>query len=402
MALNYPGTFAPAAGPGIDAFARLRVSEPVLLVDTKQVGGTPTLNITTSVSGSGAAAYQIDRSSTFLTVGPAIGTAVRQTKSRAIYQAGKSLLVFMTFDMAPAEVGLRQRVGYFDPKNGIFLQRSDAALSIVRRSFVTGVAVDTPVAQANWNVDTLDGNGPSGIVLDTTKTNILMLDFEWLGVGQVRCFMVIDGMPIWFHSFKNANNLDAVYMTNPNLPMRWEIEATGILAGTATLESICGSVNSEGGYETNGVTAGADMVATGKLLASGTATELLAIRLRSSFTEFATAFVQQLSVLASTNSNFLWRLVANPTETGAGAWSNVNASSVLERNTTRTVTDGTGFTLASGYVASDTSSINIVDRPVFTLGTTLGGVTDVYSLQVRNLGAGNETYLGSLTWREVY
>ena len=30
------------------------------------------------------------------------------------------------------------------------------------------------------------------------------------------------------------------------------------------------------------------------------------------------------------------------------------------------------------------------------------GVTDVYSLQVRNLSGGNEDYLGSITWREVF
>lgn len=391
------------AGPNLDAFARLRVSQPTLLLDNKQVGGTPDLLATTSISGTGAVSYNINRSSTNLTVGAGVGVAVRQSKSRAVYQPGKSLLVFQTFVMAAGQANLRQRVGYFDTKNGIFLQRNGTSLSLVRRSYVTGAPVDVEVLQASWNVDPLNGTGPSGITLDTTKANILMIDMEWLGVGQVRVFFVIDGVPVWVHSFKNANNLGAVYMTNPNLPIRWEIEATGAITGTATLESICGSVNSEGGYDITGITASVDMVGTVRNLAGGGFNELLAIRMKSSFTEFATAFLQQASVLAASSSNFLWRIVMNPTETVAGAWSDVNAvGSIMEQNTTRTVTIGTGLMIAAGYVASANNSIAIEDRPVLTLGTTLAGVTDILSLQVRNLGAGGEDYLGSLTWREIF
>lgn len=388
--------------PSLDAFARWRVSQPTLLVDSKQVGGTPDLVTTTSVSGSGATSYQINRASTLLTVGAGVGTAIRQTKSRAVYQPGKSLLDFQTFVMPAAQANLRGRVGYFDAKNGIFFQRDGSTLAIVRRTYVSGAAVDTVVTQANWNGDKLDGSGPSKFTLDVTKANILSIDMEWLGAGRVRCYFVLDGIPILFHEFDNANALDGVYMSNPNLPMRWEIEATAGIVGTASLESICGSVNSEGGYEITGVTACTDLGNTVRTLAGGAFNEILAIRLRSSFTEFSTAFLQQLSALAASSSNFLWRVVLNPAETVAGAWSNVNASSIMERNSTRTVTENTGLQIAGGYVAAQTNAVSLESRPVLTLGTTLAGVTDVLSLQIRNLGAGNEDYLGALTWREIF
>lgn len=389
--------------PSIDAFARWRVSQPTLLVDSKQVGGTPDLVTTTNVSGSGATSYQINRASTLLTVGAAVGTAIRQTKSRAVYQPGKSLLDFQTFVMPPAQANLVCRVGYFDAKNGIFFQRDGSTLSIVRRTYVSGAAVDTVVTQANWNRDKLDGTGPSGYALDVTKANILAMDLEWLGVGRVRCYFVINGIPIWFHEFDNANNLDSVYMSNPNLPMRWEIEATAGIVGTASLESICGSINSEGGYEITGVTASVDMGSTVEQIPGGGFEELIAIRMRSAFTEFATAFLQKLSVLASSSSSFLWRVVLNPTETVAGTWANVNPNaSIMEYNLGRTVTENTGLQIVAGYVAAQTNAISPDERPVLTLGTTLAGVTDVLSLQVRNLGGGNEDYLGSLTWREIF
>jgi len=391
-----------ANGLNLDAFARLRVSEPTLLLDSKQVGGTPDNIATTAVTGSGAVAYQINRASTYLTVGAAAGSAVRQTKARAVYQPGKSMLGFITYVMPAAQANLRCRLGYFDAKNGIFLQRDGSVVSIVRRTYVTGTAVDTVVPQASWNGDKLDGFGPSGYTLDVTKANIFAMDLEWLGAGRVRAYMIINGVPILFHEFDNANVLTAVYMSNPNLPMRWEIEATAGIVGTATMESICASMNSEGGYEINGITAATDLSNTARTLAGGAFNEILAIRIRSAYTEFSTAFVQQLSVLAATSSNFLWRLVLTPTETVAGAWSNVNTASIMERNSTRTVTENTGLLLASGYCAAQTNAVEVEARPVLTLGTTLAGVTDVISLQVRNLGLANEDYLGSLTWREVY
>jgi hypothetical protein len=111
--------------------------------------------------------------------------------------------------------------------------------------------------------------------------------------------------------------------------------------------------------------------------------------------------MQSLSVLASTSSNFLWRLVYNPTETAAGTWNNIG-SSVMQQNVGRTITPDTGIRIASGYVSGDVNSVDVVENPVLAFGTELDGTTDVFSLQVGNLSNGNETYLGALTWREIY
>jgi len=78
--------------------------------------------------------------------------------------------------MDDAKTNLRQRVGYYGAANGIFLELENAVLSFVKRSSITGSVVETKVAQANWNVDKLDGTGPSGITLDITKAQILFSD----------------------------------------------------------------------------------------------------------------------------------------------------------------------------------------------------------------------------------
>jgi hypothetical protein len=387
--------------PSIDAFGRLRVSEPTLLIDLKQVGNTPQNTATTGVSGTGAVQYHIDRASTMLTVGPGVGTAIRQSKARAVYQPGKSILYLGTFVGAAAQVGLRQRVGYFDDNNGIFLEQDDLEIVAGIRSSVSGSPVDTRVERSLWNIDPLDGTGPSGIVADFTKAHIMFADAEWLGVGRVRMGFVINGGFVPVHQFLNANNLDSVYMSNPNLPARWEIEAKSTIAGTASLESICASVSSEGGYEILGITASTDAGITGLSVASGATVEILAIRMQDVFKEYATAFAQQISAINVTSGPFMWRLVSNPAQTGAGTWSAVNGS-IMEKNTTRTITPDTGIIVASGLVSASTNSVTLDARPVLTLGTTVAGVTDVLSLQIINLNNSAETFYASLTWREVF
>ena len=67
---------------------------------------------------------------------------------------------------------------------------------------------------------------------------------QWLGVGRVRVGFNINGVIYYAHYFNNANNLGSVYMSTPNLPVRYEVSSTG---GSVTLDQICCTVQSEGG-----------------------------------------------------------------------------------------------------------------------------------------------------------
>lgn len=386
--------------PSIDAFGRLRTGEPTKLIELKRVGNAPDNFATTLVSGSGASIYTTNHASTALTVGPGVGVAVRQSKARAIYQAGKSLQILQTCTMAPTQTNLRQRMGYFDDKNGVFVEQHGTAIRMVIRSYRTGTAVDNQALQSNWNVDKLDGTGKSGLTLDLTKAEIFEPDLEYLGVGRVRVGFVINGLPVVVHEFNHANINSGVYMSNPNLPLRWEIEALGAVTGAPSIEAICGVVNSEGGYEINGVTSGGDSGDVGNAIAAGATEEVMSVRMQGAFTEFATAFINRISIINTTSGPFRWRLVLNPTETGAGTWVQAN-SSIMEYNRTRTVTAGTGFVLDNGLISAQQNSVDIDSKPVLTMGTTLAGVTDVISLQITNLSNQSEDFYGALTWREV-
>ena len=179
-------------GTNLDAFGRLRISEPYTLFDSQNryIDGEQFSSLTAT---GGNVVYVANESSFNLNVSSTSGSSViRQSKTVQAYQPGKSLLTMNTFAMATLKANLRQRVGYFTEGNGIYFEANGTSLFLVIRSSTTGVVVEERIAQASWNGDTLNGAGSSGITLDPTLTQIFWNDIEWLGVGNVRAGFVIN------------------------------------------------------------------------------------------------------------------------------------------------------------------------------------------------------------------
>ena len=192
-------------GTNLDAFGRVRVSNPFTLFDSSHRYADNNL-WATSITGTAAATFSANEGLVNLTVGSASGDQIiRETIKVFSYQPGKSLLVMSTFVMGTANANLRQRVGYYGAANGIYFERDGTTNYMVERSSVSGAVVDTRVAQSNWNQDPLDGTGPSGLTLDASKAQILYMDVEWLGLGTVRTGFIIDGQFIPVHNFNHAN-----------------------------------------------------------------------------------------------------------------------------------------------------------------------------------------------------
>jgi hypothetical protein len=288
---------------------------------------------------------------------------IRETYKVFSYQPGKSLLVFNTFVMAPAQTNLRQRVGYFGVNNGIYIQLKDSTVSFVERSLVTGLVTETIVNQNSWNVDKLDGTGLSGVVLDITKAQIMFTDIEWLGEGTVRVGFVIDGIFILCHRFNHANLITSTYITTASLPLRYEITNQGNTALPSTLKQVCSTVISEGGYELRGAqqAVGTPINAPMSFAAAGTFYPMVGLKLTATKLD-AIVIATAISILGLGNGkNYAWRVVQGGTITG-GAWVPVGVDSAVEYNITGTSATG-GRVIALGYINSSNQaspSINIL------------------------------------------
>lgn len=382
-----------------DAFGRQRISEPTTLFDSKLLFDASALvydDAETSGGGTGSSHSANQAAVTLTATASTAGTRVRQSKVRPNYQPGKSQLSFITFVMGAAATGITRRVGLFDAQNGIFLEQTETAVNLVIRNYYTGSAVNDTVARADWNVDTFSD-------LDLSKAQILVIDYEWLGVGTVRVGFVIDGAIRWAHIFHHANSVTGVYMSNPNLPVRYELVADGT-NDAASLVCICASVSSEGGSQFTGFTRTIDRGITGLTTAADTNIyPLIAVRLKSTGLNARVA-ISELGVFCNSTADTRWALLLNPTVAGTALSFSSVANSPVEAqvNTTNatTVTDGT--LLASGYTAS-TNQISLADDSPsdYVLGSKIDGTSDIVVLAAQNLTAGAEVYFASMSWRET-
>lgn len=344
-----------------DAFGRLRVSQPFTLFDSFhrfQDNG----KISESRSGTATSVHDPNSSSILLTIGTAQGDKVYRESNRTFaYQPGKGLCILETFVMNPAKTGLRQRYGYFDTNNGIFLQieNNEVAFCIRSTSKTGSPQIAEKVTQSNWNIDPLNGAGISTKVLDLTVAQIMFIDIEWLGVGSVRVGFVIDGEFVPVHNFHHANRTgnNTTYMGTACLPIRCEIENIAATASASSLRVICASVLSEGGYELRGRprVAGHELTTPRSTVQAqvNTVVPMLSIRLKSDRLG-AIVVPKNFSFAPITSANYEFFII-NGAITSGGEWTSTGTDSCVEYNLTPTsYTNGT--ILNKGYVLSTNQS----------------------------------------------
>ena len=402
------GQLVTFGGANLDAFGRLRVSEPFTLFDS-QNRYVEDDQFSSSTSGSGSTVtFATNESSVNLNVGTVSGgKTIRQTFRRMPYQPGKSLLILTTFCMNVPKANLRQRVGYFDENNGIYLEQNGTSEpSFVVRTNTSGSPVNTNSAsQSNWNGDKLDGTGPSGYDLNLETVQIFWTDIEWLGVGNVRCGFVINGEFIICHTFQCANQTGKtkVYMETAILPVRYEIENTGTTATSSTLKQICSTVISEGGYQqTVQDTAARRTSILGTI--STTFLPLVSIRLKST-SAGAVVLLNRIIVLPTTNQSYEVCIMKNSTLTGA-SWTSLSTNVEYDVTATAMTTSVDGI-YQNDYVTSSAQGRAILAAPTgynfaYQLGTSLAGVSDTFTLGIRVVsGATTGDALGSISFYDL-
>ena len=388
-----------------DAFGRVRVSDPATLFDSQHQYTSQPLYWGEQATGTGAATHLPNEASVRLSTGGTASGAkmYRRTKAYFRYQPGKSQFIAMTFVLGAATNNLRRRVGYYDSHNGIFVEQTGSGASVVRRTYTSGSAVDNVVAQDSWSIDRFDGTGPSGVTLDWTKTQILVIDLQWLGVGRVRVGFYVNGVLYYAHEFLNANNLSLVYMTSANLPLGYEIENTGITAGTNTMDCICCQVSSEGGFaDERGLKFSAANGAT--TISVNTRRPVLSVRMAANLNSqpyYGQVIFENVDVYSSA---MFVELVLNGTLTGA-AFAAVNSTySGMESDVSATAISG-GIVVDSFYVATSggatrsSQTVGLTGKLPFA--KTIAGTSDILSVVCTAL-SGAATTAASLAWREIY
>lgn len=409
---QYGNLVGPAnpSGVAVDAFGRARMSTPLTLFDSSHRFKDNGLWYTSNTAGT-TYAHNANSGLIELTVPTTLNAEIiRETSKVFSYQPGKSLQSLNTFVFNPAKTGLRQRVGYYGAQNGIYLELDGSTLYFVERSYSTGALVETRVAQADWNVDTLLGavdSSPSQITLDISKAQILFIDIEWLGLGTVRCGFVIDGRLIHCHSFHHANFITSTYMTTASLPLRYEIKNTTATASSSTMKQVCSTVISEGGYELRGDqwSVGTPVQTPKTLTTAGTYYPIVSLQLKSTNLD-AIVILTALSILGI-NSNpcsVAWRVIRGGTLTSP-TWTPASSSSSVEYDTAATGISG-GQVLGQGYIGitnQASQTIDVLKEALFKFQLQRNGLTSTPEPITIAMSASVNTVsvLASMDWEEI-
>lgn len=397
----------------LDAFGKLRVSQPFTLLDVKfpsELTGDGTqeylsdyLQICNKSTGGATAVYQ--KSKCVMNVSTSGDSYINQTRKYCIYQPGKSLLFLASgvINAGSNASTTSSKLGFFDADNGLYYEYTNNTMYIVVRK----AGSNTPYTQTSWNIDKMDGYGISGFNLDFTKTQLFVIDFEYLGVGRIRFGFYGNGIINYCHEIKNMNTLTEPYIVSPNLPVRFELSSTG---GSGSLVQICSTVISEGGYNPTGIPFSISNGITAVGI-SNVETPLLAIKGISTYYH-QNITPTQISILDTQNNTLMLyriRLFRSPaTDPGTFTWSNLNNNSLVRYATAPTgVTLTNSVVISEGYVYGGKGNILVdelsnVFNNLFQITSDIDNNSDIIMITAQAFGSATPNVVASISWQEVH
>lgn len=389
-------------GSQVEGYTRIRVAPPETTLGLYFSQTSHPLYFSTATVGAGASTFSSTQQVLNFTTTTASGDSViMQSRKRAPYLPGVSHSIFISGVMGVAKTNLRKRWGYFDANNGFFFEQTGTDLAIVTRTSSSGAPVDTRVVQASWNLDKLNGTGTSGVTLDLTKNNGFCFDFIWSS-GLVRAGILFNDGVILAHTISNANTLALPYMATPQLPLRFEMVNTGVVASGSTMSMIGSAIlkDSTDPLEppyTFGATRGRTSIS-----AAATEIPLISIRPKTTFNSVANnvSIVPDALTVVSSSQAVIVRVYLNATLTGA-VFGSAGTNSATEFDITATAITG-GTPIFETYVESGagTGQVDLlVIEGVANLGLDLTGTPDQLNISVQSVAGGTNTF-GGITWHE--
>ena len=328
--------------------------------------------------------------------------------SRIIYQTfkyiptqpGKSKLAIFTSALATSP-GATSRIGLFDSAtdktivngtitgSGVFFQYSNSICSVCLRN-ISIDAHDIVINQSSWNIDTLQGSGPSGISInsasDWSKILVFVIDMQWF--GRVRFGLYVGGTLYYVHSVDGYDPVNDSAFVGMKLPVRHELVVTEG-SDRATLTYISASVISEGGYPVTSLPLAFIPSAVTSLNTTGTDTNVLSLSFYP-LEPYNRSTISSISLSLNVTKLSCYKiflvpdkaLIGNPTFTviaGSGGVVTYSSSgSTIPNSSTSTL-------IMVGFVSTITSVSLPPDFMGVTLDTGITGISQVLTLTVADI-----------------
>lgn len=392
----------------IDSKGRLKVQTlETLFYNTFQYGKETDVWDESTDNGA-SATFLTNQSLVDMSVTSTLGSkVVRQTRSVMRYTAGRMNTLTFSVRLTNPTVGVRRRFGLFNGSDGFYFEDSGTLdangqpeYAVVLTSTASGSLVTERITRANWNGDKLDGAGPSGFTANPLAQQMISMDYEWYGAGQISFSYIMNGLPRVIHTFNTGNRLLLPWSRTPFLPIRLEIENFGGAAGTHHLYQGSNSVLVEGRLVKQGIPENILSPLTGITLDDAlTFYPVISVRMKPTALE---AVIILTHFVANTldNTDIYYKVLRNATLNGTWVdMPDANAFTQYNYTSTGAVTDGSQFD--SGFITAGAAvRIDLSNQADLQLGRgSMGTVSDTITIAIAAKNA-NKKAVASLSWIE--
>lgn len=389
----------------VDPFSKLITTQSTMLGSFDFRIGKNTDYWDETIAGNATSTHNANTVSVNLTCTTnATDSVIRQTYRQFEYVRGNSQTIYISINLGGGPVtNNRRRVGYFDTNNGAYFEIDSTTFKVVRRTSTSGSVVNNEINQADFNVDKLNGTGPSGITLDLTKQQLFYIEFSWLGTNTVEFGAFINTQKILMHVINNANVIATAWCQSGQLPLRVENTNTGTPASSTTINQGCMAVFSNGSETSYRMIRSIASAGAGFSL-TATETVYAGIRLNPNLRNIGCQALsyQLLPYTAGNNTRYIYyKVILRATLTG-DTWANV--TNVIQ-GLTSTPTYTGGIIIDQGYLSALSAARvtqNIQSSTDAILGYSISNVPDTLILTLQlNTGANGCSLQFTGNFREI-
>lgn len=304
----------------------------------------------TNLAGTGTINYE-NGMAVLQTTG--LGSASLSSKIRAYAQPGQGYSCVFAAIYSNGDPGTTSQAGIGNDTDGFFFGLINNEFSII---YINN-SITTTVPQNNWNVDSMNGTGPSGIVLNYSEGNIYKIQYQQLEFGNINFYIEspLTGQPLLVHTIQYANLNTVPSLSNPGLQLKAQVTSAG---GSTELDISSMSLYTEGDVNPY---LGIRNSVSSDIFVSTTLSNVLTIQdnlVFNSITNQLMVIPDQLSLFNSSTSgeDALFSVYLNPVVTGP-VYMSVNPTSAVSYDTTGTLV--IGGTLVGSFFLSSGSDLSV-------------------------------------------
>ena len=145
--------------------------------------------------------------------------------SNTVIQTNPSFPTIFSKQLTPGDYVVIRGASYrvIDIASDVSMSISPSYRGASSQFVIASKTQDFKYPQSTWNLDKMDGTGPSGYNLDLSKMQMFYIDYSWYGAGFIRWGVrAANGQVTYCHKVINNNTNTEAYMRTGNLPARYE------------------------------------------------------------------------------------------------------------------------------------------------------------------------------------